>query len=197
MGRCSWMITKGSKKNKMCNIYSTKKIDDKYYCSSHYKMKKTLDDEGDEDIELLESPEIKKIKKPSPEIKKEVKKNISGSKTNKKVQSSNKKVQPSKSCKEVKNNSESDDKDNENIPTLETNTLDDVIEFEYNKSIKKENSKSEIKRLNEKVDYLLKRINEIHPPKIEYDINDDNELYIDNCDIENDIPSIEVFKKNN
>lgn len=60
MGRCSWKVTKGKKKGEVCEIYTGKKYNGKYYCTSHYKMISGTPDSSN-------SPEEKK-KKPKNEV---------------------------------------------------------------------------------------------------------------------------------
>jgi len=146
MGKCQWMITKGSKKGETCGIYSKKKNDGKYYCASHHKMITILND-------VENTPEI--VKK---EPKKEAKKHIKN---------------------ENKSEEKEDQEDDEN-PSLETHSLDFIIEHEYQKALKKDKSKN---KLEEKVDYLMKKMNELFPPKKSVYLND----------YDSGIPKIEIF----
>jgi hypothetical protein len=70
--------------------------------------------------------------------------------------------------------------------TLDTHVLDDVIESEFKKALKKDRSKSDIVKLRERVDYLFDRINEINPPKRMID-----DIEFDNDNI--DLPTMERF----
>lgn len=38
MGKCQFEITKGKKKGSTCDDYTSKQIDGKFYCSSHYRV---------------------------------------------------------------------------------------------------------------------------------------------------------------
>lgn len=65
MGKCTWLIEKGKKKGQECGIYTNKKIDDKFYCNSHYNMKNSKNDEiKDENSKINEKVEIDNIVKP-------------------------------------------------------------------------------------------------------------------------------------
>lgn len=40
MGKCEHVIEKGKRKNQICGIYTNKKIENKFYCSSHLNSHK-------------------------------------------------------------------------------------------------------------------------------------------------------------
>ena len=182
MGKCSWKITKGNKKGDTCDIYSKKKYNEKYYCASHIKMIEILDKKNSEDSieDVNSSPEVVIKKEHKKEPKKEVKKVF--------------KVEPVKEVKKKKSKiieiTETPKEESDEDLSLDTHALDDVIESEYKKALKKDKSKSDIEKLRERVDYLFNKLNEIHPPKPMID-----EIQFDNIDnvYQNDLPNIETF----
>jgi hypothetical protein len=38
MGKCEFLIIKGVKKGKTCDMYTTKNLNKKFYCNSHFKI---------------------------------------------------------------------------------------------------------------------------------------------------------------
>lgn len=184
MPRCSWRITKGTKKGSTCNIYSKKKYDGKCYCAAHYNKLMSIENESSGE---------KEIKKSATGPKKEVKKSSSKSSKPKVEIKKSKPIKIQKSEEqediELMESSENENWREEELdkPTLDTHSLDDLIEYEYQDALKKELKKNDLDILKEKVDYLLKRMNELFPP-----VERKRRIQEDNYD---EIPELEVFKK--
>ena len=167
MGRCSWEITKGSKKGETCGIYTKKKYEGEYYCASHFKMIEELNkEEIEEEVEEEEEIKVKKITKP---------KITSGSKSNKK--------KPQKKIETVT----LEDADLEE-PTLDTHSLEEIIEHDFKKAINKDKSKSDIQRLTDKISHLYNRLNEIFPPDRMFEKSNNTNLIEDH-----EMPPFERF----
>ena len=155
MAKCSWLITKGSKKGTKCGIYTTKKYDGKHYCASHYKMISVLnepEEKEEDEIEIYESEDespVKKVKKPVKNMKNDTKKN-------------------KKIIEHYTDDENLDSKESPEVkPNLKSHSVDDIIDYEFDQIIKKEKSKTNIDHLTDKVNYLTDRFNKIFPPDFE------------------------------
>lgn len=148
MPKCSWLTSKGPRKGKVCDIYTTKKVGDNYFCASHFKMVNDKNDPVED--ELKEIPVVKKKLK-----------SISSNSKIKIEPISSPKTQPKPIVKEpdvIPENEESIDED----CNMEYHHLED--EDYCDKAIRHENSKSDFQKLKEKIDYLCDRINKLFPP---------------------------------
>jgi hypothetical protein len=189
MGRCSWVITKGKKSGETCGIYTKKKHNDEYYCASHIKIRQALDEPEEQEEsyeeEIEEVEEVKPKSKPKPEKKKVVKK-VPNYKVTKRDEKDDT-IEPAP-----------EEEIEESIvePTIENNTLDEVIDYHYQQELKKEESKSQFEIVNEKIDYIIKRLNELfldNKVNLEpYVVDVDNTVEDINDDYDN--LSLEVFK---
>ena len=75
-------------------------------------------------------------------------------------------------------------------PTLDTHKIDEVIDYEVEEIINKNKSKSELQIINEGIEYIIKRFNDIFPPeKFKSEIAYPEPM--ENYDV---LPEIETFK---
>lgn len=65
MGKCEHVIEKGKRKDQVCGIYTNKKVDNRFYCSSHYNSHVPKDKPIEKPIE--KPKEIPK-EQPKPDI---------------------------------------------------------------------------------------------------------------------------------
>lgn len=79
MGKCSKIITKSAKQDRVgkpCGIYTSKQIEDKFYCKSHYDKLISSMNEKEEVKEVVEVPKVDIKQEITPEVPEEPVENI-------------------------------------------------------------------------------------------------------------------------
>jgi len=131
MPKCQWVITKGTKKDTECGIYTKKKYGGKYYCASHLKMKEVLyESEESSDLDDVEE-------KPEKESKPKTKSIVNDKPKEKPKEQS--KEKPKEKPKEKTLKEKPQTEKHKEKPGLDKHSVDEIIEFEYQEALQNEN----------------------------------------------------------